>query len=145
MMKRSQYRNRPIVLVGLAVLTVVLGSLAWISINNLDTVEVTAAPPQLISADAYQAQFGTGSDHALIDVRTPEEYSSGHIPDSININVEILANRLDEVPREIPIVVYCRTGNRSAIASKILADAGFSPVYDLGGIQDWVTEGYPIE
>jgi rhodanese-related sulfurtransferase len=41
-------------------------------------------------------------------------------------------------------VVYCRSGNRSAAAARILTDAGYTPVYDLGGIQDWVAEGLPI-
>jgi rhodanese-related sulfurtransferase len=145
MMKRSRIQNRPIVLVGLAVLTILLGSLAWISVNNLGSVAITTTPSQLISPDEYQAQFNSGKEHALIDVRTPEEFNDGHIPGSININVETLANRLDEIPADMPIVVYCRSGNRSATAAKILVDAGFAPVYDLGGIQAWVTEGYPIE
>jgi phage shock protein E len=145
MRKRSQNRNQPIVLIGLAVLTVLLGSLAWISVNNLSTTETAVAPSQMISPANYEAQFNSGREHVLIDVRTPEEFSAGHIPGSVNINVETLATRLNEVPEGIPIVVYCRIGNRSAMAAKILVDAGFSPVYDLGGFQDWVAVGYLIE
>ncbi|MCA9914215.1 MAG: rhodanese-like domain-containing protein, partial [Anaerolineae bacterium] len=83
--------------------------------------------------------------HLLIDVRTPAEYASGHIAGSINIPVEELSNRLSEVPQGEEIVVYCRSGNRSATAARILADNGYSPVYDLGGIIAWQSAGYPLE
>lgn len=145
MTKKSQFQNRPIVLVALAVLTVILGAVAWIAASRIGSPELAAPPSQLIAPDAYQDQFGGGTEHLLIDVRTPEEFSTGHIPGSVNINVETLANRLDEVPAGVPIVVYCRSGNRSATAAQILVNAGFSPVFDLGGIQQWVAEGYPTE
>lgn len=103
------------------------------------------AEPTLIGPQQYQQQFNQGQDHALIDVRTPEEFSGGHIPGAVNISVESLPVRLDEVPADKPIVVYCRTGNRSATAATILVENGYQPVYDLGGIQDWVAQGYPVE
>lgn len=103
------------------------------------------AEPTLIGPQQYQQQFNQGQDHALIDVRTPEEFSGGHIPGAVNISVESLPARLDEVPADKPIVVYCRTGNRSATAATILVENGYQPVYDLGGIQDWVAQGYPVE
>lgn len=129
----------------LAVLTVILGSIAWISANNLESQAPTIAQSQLINPDSYAERFGSGVAHALIDVRTPEEFNSGHIPGSLNINVETLADRLDEIPRDVPVVLYCRTGSRSAMAAQILVNAGFEAVYDLGGIQTWVAEGYPIQ
>ncbi|MGD8552367.1 MAG: rhodanese-like domain-containing protein [Anaerolineales bacterium] len=99
----------------------------------------------LIDAQTYNQRFVDGEDHLLIDVRTPEEFASGHIPGAINISVQSLPDRLDEVPNDETIVVYCRTGNRSATATDILVDAGYAPVYDLGGIVDWVSAGYPVE
>jgi phage shock protein E len=109
--------------------------------------EVTA--PEIISgridAQQYTQRFSDSPDHLLIDVRTPEEFTSGHIPGAINISVQTLPDRLSEIPNDQTIVVYCRSGNRSATATQILTDAGFSPVYDLGGIQDWVSAGYPVE
>jgi rhodanese-related sulfurtransferase len=99
----------------------------------------------LIDAQTYNKPFVDGEDHLLIDVRTPEEFASGHIPGAINISVQSLPDRLDEVPNDETIVVYCRTGNRSATATDILVDAGYAPVYDLGGIVDWVSAGYPVE
>lgn len=97
-----------------------------------------------ISPQEYQDKFAGTASHVLLDVRTPAEFNSGHIANSVNISVESLASRLSEVPKGVPIVVYCRSGNRSATAAQILADAGYTQVYDLGGIIDWQRLGFPI-
>lgn len=104
----------------------------------------TTNASQLISPAQYQEQFSAAT-HTLIDVRTPEEYSAGHIADSVNISVDSLASRLSEVPKDAPVVVYCRSGNRSATAAQILVQAGYTNVYDLGGIQAWQAAGLPVE
>ncbi len=101
--------------------------------------------PQLITPQNYVGQFVEGdADYVLIDVRTPAEFSGGHIVDSINIPVEELQSRIDEVPDGMPIVVYCRSGNRSAQAANILDSAGFNSIYDLGGVIDWSAAGYSL-
>ncbi len=81
-------------------------------------------------------------DAVLLDVRFMEEYEEIRIPGSILIPVTELADRLDELPKDAqkPIVVYCRSGNRSATAAGILIDAGFPLVYDMGGINNWPFE-----
>lgn len=100
---------------------------------------------RVIAPEAYVAEFSrVGQDHFLLDVRRPDEFAGGHLEGAVNISVETLANRLNEVPRDMPIVVYCRTGNRSQTASNILAEAGFTPIYDLGGIVAWGQKGFPI-
>ncbi len=109
---------------------------------------VAAAPEKVntkISPADYQGKFGAGSDHLLLDVRTPEEFASGHIPGAVNISVDALAQRLSEVPQEAPVVVYCRSGNRSNQATQILDQAGYTQIYDLGGIVTWAEQGYPVE
>jgi rhodanese-related sulfurtransferase len=141
---KSKSPNRRTIII-LAVLTIILGSIAWISASNLDTQTPVIAQPQLIDPHSYSEQFGDGVEHVLVDVRTPEEYNSGHIAGSVNINVETIADRLDEIPSDVPVVLYCRSGNRSATAADILVRAGYEEVYDLGGIQAWVAEGYPIQ
>lgn len=93
-----------------------------------------------ISPAEYQSDFDT-KEHVLVDVRTPQEYNQGMIENAININVEELASRVDELPKDEPIVLYCRSGNRSAQAAQILEDAGFTEVYDLGGVIDWTAQG----
>ncbi|MFN4294498.1 MAG: rhodanese-like domain-containing protein [Thermoflexales bacterium] len=98
-----------------------------------------------ISPERYKAEFADArKPHTLIDVRTPEEFKSGHIPGAINIDVQVLARRLDDIPRDRAVVLYCRSGNRSSYAAQMLQRAGYAEVYDLGGIGDWRAAGYPI-
>lgn len=81
----------------------------------------------------------------ILDVRTREEYDAGHIRGSTLIPVQVLKERLGEVPKDKKILVYCRTGHRSAQASEILADNGFKEIYNMkGGIVDWTGAGNEI-
>ena len=97
-----------------------------------------------ISANDYVARFSTEA-HLLIDVRTPQEYAEGHIAGSVNIPVQVLEGALSQLPMDVPIVVYCRSGNRSGQAAQILAKNKFTSVYDLGAISAWTQAGYPLE
>ena len=78
----------------------------------------------------------------LIDVRTPEEYASGHINKSINIPIQIFEEEMKakNYPKDSFIVVYCKSGVRSKKAAQILDSLGFTNVYTLGGIMDWPYE-----
>jgi rhodanese-related sulfurtransferase len=69
----------------------------------------------------------------LLDVRTPEEFAEGHAEGARNIPVQELAARFGEVPAGRPVVVYCRSGGRSASAGALLSQRGVE-VYDAGGI-----------
>ena len=74
----------------------------------------------------------------LIDVRTEDEFDSGHIPGSINIPLDSLESVYDEISdEETPIFVYCRSGSRSEQAKYMLAEMGYGNVTNIGGIQDW--------
>jgi adenylyltransferase/sulfurtransferase len=84
---------------------------------------------------------GNGHGPLLLDVREPHEWDIVHLEDAKLIPVNALAGHLDELPRDQPIVVYCKTGNRSARATQLLKDAGFRKVQNLaGGITRWATE-----
>jgi rhodanese-related sulfurtransferase len=105
-------------------------------------VEVNAK----LAPQEYQEQFvASGAQHQLIDVRTPEEFASGHIQGAVNIPVQELPQRLSEISMDEPVVLYCRSGNRSAQAAQILDEANYLQVYDLGGIAAWHQAGLPIE
>jgi phage shock protein E len=81
----------------------------------------------------------------IVDVRTIPEYNEGHIENSINIPVQELADRLDELHKNDELLIYCRTGNRSSTAVNILSDAGFTKIYHMHeGISIWIQQGYPI-
>lgn len=117
--------------------------IAFIAIFAAQNTTVSA---QSLSPAAYQSQFmADNTSHFLLDVRTPEEFASGHIHGAVNIPQDSLESRLSEVPTDQPIVLYCRSGNRSATASQILARAGYASIYDLGGLNDWTAQGFPVE
>jgi phage shock protein E len=72
----------------------------------------------------------------IIDVRTPEEFAQGHYPGAKNIPVGELMIRLNELgATDKPIVLYCRSGRRSAMAKQILIDQGFTDVTDAGALE----------
>lgn len=74
----------------------------------------------------------------LVDVRTADEYAQGHIEGALNFPVETIADHLKELePKDGWLVVYCRSGSRSAKAVGILKDGGFTKVFDLGAMTNW--------
>ncbi len=78
--------------------------------------------------------------HVLLDVRTPEEYENEHIDKAININVkgEDFIEKVQEYSNETTLIIYCRTGKRSAKAAKILKELGYKKIFNLlGGYQKW--------
>lgn len=99
-----------------------------------------------IKPKQYQSAFvETGAPHLLVDVRTPQEFNSGYIEGAVNIPLQELAQSADEIPQDQPVVLYCRSGNRSSSAAKMLASAGYEQVYDLGGVIDWQAQGLPLQ
>ena len=86
-------------------------------------------------------------DAVLLDVREDSEYRGGHIINSVHIPLSVLDKRLDELEKhkDRPIVVACRTGNRSAAACTRLSKAGFAQVYNLGGgVLAWENANLPL-
>ena len=102
---------------------------------------------QLISSDEANALIAI-EEVQLIDVRSAAEFSLGHIPNSQNIDA--LSTSFDDdiklLDKSKPVMVYCKSGNRSAKCSKKLQAAGFVKIYDLeGGISKWKHQGYDIK
>ena len=81
-------------------------------------------------------------DYIILDVRTPEEFKSKHIPGAINIpNETIGTEEIPELPdKEQLIMIYCRSGNRSKQAAEKLAAQGYTNIVEFGGINDWTGE-----
>jgi len=76
---------------------------------------------------------------SIIDVRTPGEYEDGHFPGAVNIPLNELPQRIEELEEmKKPIVAYCRSGARSSMAVSILKQNGLNEVYNAGGLQDIV-------
>ena len=75
----------------------------------------------------------TRDRYFVVDVRTPEEFAAGHIPEAVNIPVDELRSRLDELPQDREIVAYCQVGYRGYLATRILRQRGFDAVNVGGG------------
>ena len=91
--------------------------------------------PLNISKTEARALVANGA--LLLDVRTPEEFDERHIDGALNIPVQELAARILELgPKTRPVVVYCRSGARSATAAALMKGAGYE-VADIGGIGNW--------
>jgi rhodanese-related sulfurtransferase len=82
----------------------------------------------------------------IVDVREDYEYDAGHIPGAVLIPLGELADRVDEIPTDLPVILVCRSGNRSGQAYDFLENQGFSNVHNmLGGMNDWTASGYDVE
>ncbi len=111
------------------------------------TTEVTAAETTIndyiqISAEEAKQVMQEQKDYIILDVRTLEEYNSGHIPGALLVPNEIIGvEELTMLPdKDQLILVYCRSGNRSKQASQKLVDLGYTNIYEFGGIIDWPYE-----
>ena len=83
----------------------------------------------------------------ILDVRTPEEFNAGHIANAININMadSNFSSEVSKLDKNATVAVYCRSANRSAVATKEMAELGFTDMYDMqGGIIDWEAAGGPV-
>ena len=98
----------------------------------------------LISADSLKVMLN--NEHGiLLDVRTPEEFSEGHLPGAINIDYknEGFSAALDTLDKTKQYEVYCRSGHRSGESAAMMLTKGFKKVYDLeGGILKWQEKGF---
>lgn len=94
---------------------------------------------QKISQEEAKKRIDSGDKLVILDVRTQEEYEEKHIEGAVLIpNEEIGSERLEQLPDlNEEILIYCRSGNRSAEAAKKMIEAGYTNVYDFGGINDW--------
>ena len=95
-----------------------------------------------ISMDEAGAMMAEETGYIILDVRRPDEFAAGHIPNAINVPNETIGTA--EIP-ELPdknqlIMVYCRSGRRSKEASEKLVKLGFTNIVEFGGILDWKGE-----
>ena len=102
-----------------------------------------ADAPQDLSPAQAAALLRDGAQG--VDVREQYEWDAGHIAETLHIELDQLTAAAETLDRERPIVFYCRSGSRSALAAQAFAAAGFD-AYNLdGGLKAWVTDGLPIE
>ena len=111
-----------------------------VKISLLEEPEEEPAKNSYSKITAQEAQEMMDQENVIIlDVRTEAEFAEGHIPNAVLLPDTEIKQRAEEVlpDKEQTILVYCRSGRRSALAAQELADMGYTNVYDFGGILDW--------
>ncbi|MFT7252239.1 MAG: rhodanese-related sulfurtransferase [Flavobacterium sp.] len=101
----------------------------------------------LVDSNKFEEQMKESTSQ-IVDVRTSEEYTEGHIVNAVNMDVtsDDFESKIVSLDKEKPVMVYCKSGGRSAKAAAILRDNGFKQVYDLdGGMIGWNAASKPIE
>lgn len=96
-----------------------------------------------ISRAELKAKLDEGAQ--LVDVRAEHEWEAGRIAGAKHVPLAELGERAGEIDRERPVVLYCRGGNRSTMATEALAEAGYEAVKLSEGIVGWAAEGLPLE
>lgn len=105
--------------------------------------ESTKAPS--ISPAELHTQRESGTAPVVIDVRTPEEYATGHIPDAVNIPFDQIAKRIDELDTPNGVALYCMVGPRARKGEAALLAAGYAKTFHIeGGLAAWKKAGLPI-
>jgi len=98
-----------------------------------------------IDAPALKARLDAGEDIALIDIRSDAEVAQGILPDSEHLAMHLIPLRMQDLPKDKDVVLYCRSGARSYHACSYLAQQGINNVINLrGGIIAWARSGYEI-
>lgn len=142
------------VVILLVVVTSILLALTSCTQAPVDQAVVVETLPVEVSSDqALPPEVTVDQAHELyeqgvffLDVRTQEEWDQFHAPDSTLITLDQLEGRLNELPQDEPIVVVCRSGNRSQTGRDILLKNGFEDVTSMaGGLTAWQAAGYPVE
>lgn len=104
-----------------------------------------AAVTTIGAGDVVDVAEMTGA--VVLDVRTPQEFAEGHVDGALNIDVNspTFAEDVEALPRDVPYVVYCRSGNRSLVAASQMSQAGFGEVYNVdAGLATLAEAGIPL-
>lgn len=99
----------------------------------------------LSAGNVEKVKEAIGAGVVLVDVRTPEEYAKGHLPDAINVSLRELADGLDMIPTDNAVIVYCGSGHRAALAVTVLQMLGFDNTKTFtGSYKAWVAAGEAV-
>lgn len=115
--------------------------------ENSEVIEQQKVEPQI--QELGSKEFGElvlNKDVVLVDVRTPDEFVEGHIPNALNIDVtnSNFQENIDKIERDQPVYIYCRSGGRSGQAMSTMQEMGFTNLIELeNGILEWNSETMP--
>ncbi|HEX8958844.1 MAG TPA: rhodanese-like domain-containing protein [Solirubrobacterales bacterium] len=100
---------------------------------------------EISTIDVGEVRKRVAEGAQLVDVRDDHEWEAGHIPGAIHIPLPQLGERVGEIDRERPVVLYCRGGSRCEMATEALAAAGFDAAKLEGGVGGWSGQGLALE
>lgn len=131
--------ERLIIFLQLAIVVFFIGGCGKNTIETMNEIKWTK-----ITSEEAKEIIDNENDIIILDVRSESEYKEGHISNSILIPVSELESKAENLlkEKEQTILIYCRSGNRSAKAAEILSKLGYTNIYDFGGINSWT---YGIE
>ena len=123
-------------------LSVIAALVFLLALSGCGAAEKEGSVYMNINAEKAKEMMDGLEKFVLLDARSEEEFLEGHIPGAMVIPHDESEERAEaEIPeKDVPVFVYCRSGNRSKTASKALVDLGYSEVYEFGGIIDWPYE-----
>lgn len=105
-----------------------------------------AAPPKEVAAQELLQRQSVGEKILVIDARSPEEFAAGHVPGAINLPHDRITGSEPVLKdwKQKPVVIYCRSGRRAALASEVLEKQGFTKLEHLSGdMEGWLKDGRP--
>ena len=122
-------------------------TLFLISFTVAHAQQATPAPSAIVKPDPSALKNIKAGKAYLVDVRTPEEFSGGHLQHATNINYNSpdFKAQISKLDKNKPVYLYCRSGNRSGKAADTLKTLGFSTFYNIGGFEQLKTEGFPAD
>ena len=111
-------------------------------------------PPDIIAITNLNAKQGyqliednkNNPDFVILDVRTPEEYNSGHIENAVNIDysAENFKDEVGKLEKNKTYALYCGSGRRAVASSEIMGELGFKNIYEFGGVKQWTEAGFSL-
>jgi len=138
-------RGKPRIIIGMDNRKVRYTVMAFLAVFVLIATAASSFASERITAGELKAMLDAGEPVVLIDVRTPSEHITGHIPGSVLMPLDTLEG-VDKLPEGGRAVVYCHSGRRSLRAMEIFKAKGFTGLVDLeGGIEAWKAAGGRVE
>jgi rhodanese-related sulfurtransferase len=137
----THFFRRPQVQIGILLVVGIIIALIALS-GSQQPSAASGLPAEINAAQAYQLYQKNGA--IFVDVREKSEWDAVHIPNATLIPLGQLPDRLNEIPKDRPVVVVCHSGNRSAAGRDILKQNGYTNVTSMaGGLTSWKTQGFP--
>jgi rhodanese-related sulfurtransferase len=133
----------------IVLMVILVGVLPGCTAEKQPTAFNVSQVPNITSQQAFNLiqENQKKSDFVILDVRTAAEFAEGHIANSVNIDVNLPAFRenINKLKKSDTYLVYCRTGNRSQTALRIMVESGFTHLYHLEkGVTEWTAAGLPV-